>query len=66
MLPSIPYKTINDKWYSTGFGVYMKYMGNEKLGWETTNTLNIGADIGLLNDRVKLVGSWYNKKRLIW
>ncbi|MCR9013368.1 SusC/RagA family TonB-linked outer membrane protein [Gabonibacter chumensis] len=56
------YKTINDKWYSTGFGVYMKYMGNEKLGWETTNTLNIGADIGLLNDRIKLVGSWYNKK----
>lgn len=56
------YTTITDKWYTTGNGVYIKYMGNDGLGWETTNTWNIGADIGLLQDRIKIVGSWYDKK----
>lgn len=58
------YETINDIWYPTGNGVYMKYMGNDNLGWETTNTLNFGTNIGIRDDLIQITGSWYNKKTI--
>lgn len=40
---------------------YVPYqLGNPDLGWETTTTLNIGMDLGLLNDRITITADAYN------
>lgn len=36
-------------------------MGNEKLKWEHTNQLDLGADIGLFNDRITLIVDYFNR-----
>ncbi|MCL1033781.1 SusC/RagA family TonB-linked outer membrane protein [Elizabethkingia anophelis] len=38
-------------------GVY-----NPNLSWETINPLNIGVDLGFLNNRITLTAEYYNKK----
>jgi outer membrane receptor protein involved in Fe transport len=35
---------------------------NPNLGWETVNPFNVGLDVGLFNDRVKVTAEYYNKK----
>ena len=35
---------------------------NADLRWEKTAQLNIGADIGMFNDRLSLTADWYRKK----
>jgi TonB-dependent starch-binding outer membrane protein SusC len=37
---------------TTSIGVYPNTMGNENLGWETTNSLNLGIDYGVLSQRI--------------
>lgn len=36
-------------------------MQNSGLKWETTTQLDLGLDISFLNDRIRLVGDYYNK-----
>jgi len=56
------YEMLSEEWYKTGFGVYLKALGNKDLTWETTRTLDIGAEIELFNKRFYLKGSYYDKE----
>lgn len=58
------YEIYTDEWYKTGYGATLKALGNKKLTWETTNTLDIGGEIGLFNDFIYLKGSYYDKKTI--
>lgn len=51
-----------DRWYTTGFGVYLKALGNKDLKWETTNKLNVGSDLTFWNDRINIVFDYYYNK----
>ena len=44
-----------------GMTTSMAQLGNPNLEWQTTIDRNIGFDITLLNDRLKLVGDYYYK-----
>lgn len=37
-------------------------MPNPDLGWETTQQWNLGFDLGILNDRIRLEGDFYNSR----
>lgn len=37
-------------------------VGNSNLGWELTTTLNLGLDIGLINNRINTTIDFYNSK----
>ncbi len=37
-------------------------LSNNNLKWETTGQLDIGFDLGLLNDRIQLTADYYDKK----
>jgi hypothetical protein len=37
-------------------------LGNKELEWETTKQLNIGLDLGLLNNAITLSAEYYNRK----
>lgn len=52
---------ISDKYYGTGNGLMLFYMGNDKLTWEKTNELNLRLVLGLFNDNITLEVDWYNK-----
>lgn len=56
------YKMLTDEWYKTGYGAALYALGNKNLGWETTNTLDIGAEIRLWDGLFYLRGSYYNKR----
>ncbi|MCQ2163293.1 MAG: SusC/RagA family TonB-linked outer membrane protein [Bacteroidales bacterium] len=53
--------TSTASWYLTGMGYMMQYLGNEALSWEKTNTIDLGFDLGFLQDRILLKASVYNK-----
>ncbi|WP_099290709.1 SusC/RagA family TonB-linked outer membrane protein [Butyricimonas sp. Marseille-P3923] len=55
------YKTF-DRWYIGGFGVALRALGNRDLKWETTNKLNVGADMEFWNSRISLVFDYYHNK----
>lgn len=52
--------------YGTNYGdnASATYSGvlNPNLSWETVNPFNVGLDIGLFRDRVKVSAEYYNKK----
>lgn len=52
----------DNEWYITGYGVKLKGLGNPDLTWETTNKLNVGADLQLWQNRITLTGEWYYDK----
>lgn len=37
-------------------------VGNQDYDWEYTKMLNVGIDILLLNNRIRLIADWYNKR----
>ncbi len=41
--------------------VYIATLGNQKLKWETTGSLDIGLEFGVLNDRVLVEADYYKK-----
>lgn len=43
-------------------GAVVTSLANPNLGWETTNQLDIGLDLGLFNDRVQFIYDFYNKR----
>lgn len=47
--------------YNGAPGVYPFYTGNPGLAWETTRTLNVGLDVGLL-DRIALSLDYYRRR----
>lgn len=42
------------------YGYFPQYLGNEDLGWETSRTLNIGLDYGILDNRINGTVELYN------
>ncbi|MFC5412740.1 SusC/RagA family TonB-linked outer membrane protein [Larkinella bovis] len=42
-------------------GIWRSSFGNPDLRWEYTNQLDVGADIGLLNNRIDLTVDYYHK-----
>ena len=50
-----------DDWYPTGIGASPMAMGNKDLTWERTLSWNIGAEVGLWNDRIQFDIDYYNK-----
>lgn len=55
------YTILSDEWYKTGFGAALKALGNTDLTWETTNTFDIGFELGLWQDRIYTKFSYYDK-----
>ncbi|WP_255039904.1 SusC/RagA family TonB-linked outer membrane protein [Lacihabitans soyangensis] len=43
-------------------GAAVTSLANPNLGWETTRQVDVGLDLGLLNDRFTLVYDYYTKK----
>ena len=43
-------------------GIYNEYVGNENVGWEMSNTWDLGFDIGLFNNRISAVVDLYQTK----
>lgn len=43
-------------------GVYVSALGNPLLTWETTTEFNIGVDLGLLKDRIRLTAEYFNRR----
>lgn len=56
------YEIFTDEWFKTGFGTVLKALGNKNLTWETTNTLDVGGELGLFNDRLYIKGAYYDKR----
>lgn len=55
------YQYYKNNWYSTGVGVGLIQYGNEDLKWQRTQNYDIGADVGLWNDRIALTFRYYYK-----
>jgi TonB-linked SusC/RagA family outer membrane protein len=57
---------LDDRSYLTGDvaapGYFPSTLGNPDLRWETTTQLNLGLDVGLWNDRVRLTADAYDSK----
>jgi TonB-linked SusC/RagA family outer membrane protein len=47
--------------YSGDAGVAPTQLGNPALKWETTQELDLGADIAVLDGRASLIVDWYNR-----
>lgn len=43
-------------------GLAPSSLGNAKLGWEKSNQLDLGIDVGLFNDRIYLIADYYVRK----
>jgi TonB-linked SusC/RagA family outer membrane protein len=56
------YQYYTDNWYSTGVGAgYIGY-GNELLKWQRTQTSDLGADIGILENALWISARYYYKR----
>ena len=47
--------------YNGAPAVSVSQLGNPDLRWETTHEVDFGADLGLLDGRVTVIGDWYNR-----
>lgn len=56
------YQMATDDWYWSGPAASLKYLGNPRLSWETTNTLDAGFTISLFQDLIYLDASYYHKE----
>ena len=56
------YQINTDSWFFTGAGAQFNTLGNPRLTWEKTNTLDAGFSIAFLNDLIYLDASYYCKK----
>lgn len=61
-LATSTYKINSESWYFTGPAAGLMALGNPRLTWEKTNTLDLGLNMGLLNDRISLDFAYYRKK----
>lgn len=42
-------------------GAYIASLANKNLKWETNKQLNVGTDMGIFNNRVRITADWYNR-----
>ena len=56
------FKILSDEWYRTGYGAVMMALGNARLKWETTNTLDAGFEFGIFDDLLFLKATYYDKR----
>lgn len=56
------YEILSDEWYKTGYGAVLYALGNSRLKWETTNTLDAGFEVGIFDDLLYLKASYYDKR----
>ncbi|MEM9887168.1 MAG: TonB-dependent receptor [Bacteroidota bacterium] len=42
-------------------GAFFDKLPNQELEWEVTTMVNIGVDLGILNDRIQFSADWYNR-----
>jgi len=47
--------------YDGNAGIRATSMPNENLTWESSTQLDVGLDLGLFNDRIILIGDYFNK-----
>ena len=47
---------------SVATGAVVTSLANPNLGWETTHQLDLGLDLGLLNDRIQFTYDFFNKR----
>lgn len=55
------YTVDSDYWYATGPAATLSTIGNPRLTWEETQTLDLGITIGLFKERIFLEGIYYRK-----
>ncbi len=56
------YYPFNNVVGSSGNASSIQSLGNKDLEWETTKQLNIGLDLGLLNNAITLTAEYYQRK----
>ncbi|HWK05751.1 MAG TPA: TonB-dependent receptor [Puia sp.] len=63
-IPDYAFKTLYRPSYTNGTVTYVNdgRLGNPDLQWEKQKQLNIGADIGIFNDRINLTADYFNIK----
>ncbi len=54
----------SENWYLTGMGNMLQYLGNNELGWEKTNTFDVGLEFGMFEDRLLFKATYYDKKTI--
>ncbi|MDR2271654.1 MAG: SusC/RagA family TonB-linked outer membrane protein [Sphingobacterium sp.] len=59
-LPVLKYSTVTDMWQGLPFAI-VSSLPNERMKWETVNTLNLGIDVGLFK-KMQLNVDWYTKE----
>ncbi len=47
--------------YQSTYGAELNQLGNDDLSWETAHNLNIGLDMGFLDNRIALSADWYRR-----
>jgi TonB-linked SusC/RagA family outer membrane protein len=55
------YQDFGGKNYQNWYGSYIMALGNEDLAWQKTNQYNLGTDLELFNNRIRLNVDVYNK-----
>ncbi len=55
------YKSVDGKGYNGSYGVLLMGLGNPDLGWQKTNQLNGGFELGFLENRFRLNFDAYSK-----
>ncbi len=58
------YEVLTDGWYMTGIGAVAKARGNADLTWEKTNSLNVAFDATMLENRLSVGFTYYDKKTI--
>ncbi len=56
------FEVLTDEWYKTGYGAELKALGNSRLSWERTLTLDVGGEVSLFNDRLYVKATYYEKR----
>lgn len=55
------FKYFSGQSYNGDAGAYLLGIGNPDLGWQKTGQLNVGIELGMFNNRLKINADWYNK-----
>ena len=48
--------------YQSTYAAEYNQLGNDQLSWETAHNLNVGIDLGLINNRIGLSADWYERR----